>query len=123
MQQVLALIIKEGFCKSAHDVSEGGLFATLVECAIVNEIGFNISTVGKYRKDAFLFGEGQGRVIITVSREKLYNLMNYLNLIAFPYEMIGRVENSHVVIDGEDYGNISYWKGIHANTLGEIMSN
>ncbi len=123
LQQVLALIIKEGFCKSAHDVSEGGLFATLVECAIVNEIGFNISTVGKYRKDAFLFGEGQGRVIITVSREKLYNLMNYLNLIAFPYEMIGRVENSHVVIDGEDFGNISYWKGIHANTLGEIMSN
>ena len=122
LQKVVSLLIKEGFCKSAHDISEGGLFTTLIECAIVNEIGFNMSTDGKYRKDAFLFGESQSRVVITVSREKLYILMNYLNLISFPYDLIGRVENSHVVIDGEDFGNISYWKNVHQNTLGDIMS-
>ena len=122
LQKIVHTLIKEGFCKSVHDISEGGLFSTLIECAIINQIGFNISSDGKYRKDAFLFGEAQSRAVLTVSREKLYILMNYLNLIDFPYELIGRVENSHVVIDGEDFGSIEYWKNIHQNTLSDIMS-
>ena len=70
MQQKLALIIKEGLIESAHDVSEGGLFITLLESSFRNNLGFDVvASDYRIRKDAFWFGEAQSRVVVSVNPE------------------------------------------------------
>ena len=69
IQYNLKKIIKKGMIESAHDISEGGLFAALIESALPNNLGFDIETDPNFRKDAYLFGESQSRVVISVKPE------------------------------------------------------
>ncbi|MEP6701057.1 MAG: phosphoribosylformylglycinamidine synthase subunit PurL, partial [Bacteroidota bacterium] len=59
LHQKLAELISKKMIRSAHDVSEGGLFITLCEAGFNRDLGFSVITKGGIRKDAFLFGEGQ----------------------------------------------------------------
>src|ERR1043166_5499896 len=67
VQEKLSELISKQFLRSAHDISEGGLFITLCEAGFNCELGFSIQTKSTIRRDAFLFGEGQGRVAVTVT--------------------------------------------------------
>ena len=44
---------------------------TLCESSFNRELGFSIITKSDLRKDAFLFGEGQGRVVVSVDLDKV----------------------------------------------------
>ena len=108
LQQKLAELISKKLIRSAHDVSEGGLFVTLCESAFNRELGFSVQTKGGVRKDAFLFGEGQGRVCVSVMLE---NVQSFENLLKdFPYEKIGVVTTGELVMDGIFWGTIDGWK-------------
>jgi len=69
VRRVLELA-EEGVLRSAHDVSGGGLAVALAECAIAGGLGAEVrlSAAGR-RDDETLFGEGGGRVLITVRAE------------------------------------------------------
>jgi phosphoribosylformylglycinamidine synthase len=67
LQQSLLQLIRHGLVKSAHDVSDGGLFVALAESAMPRGLGFHIRTHRDLRKDAFLFGESQSRVVVSVA--------------------------------------------------------
>jgi phosphoribosylformylglycinamidine synthase len=69
VHQAVKKVIASGFVESAHDCSDGGLFVTLVESGMKNGLGFDISTDKNIRKDAFLFGEAQSRVVVTVKKD------------------------------------------------------
>src|SRR5690606_36599826 len=69
MHQIVKELIQEKLNASAHDVSDGGLYIALLESATPNSFGFAIATDSEIRKDAFLFGEAQGRVIVSVKPE------------------------------------------------------
>src|ERR1019366_2301008 len=56
VQNAVKEVILEQLIASAHDVSEGGLFITLLESAMAGKKGFEIETDPDIRKDAFLFG-------------------------------------------------------------------
>ncbi|MGY8927264.1 MAG: AIR synthase related protein, partial [Flavobacteriales bacterium] len=62
MQKSIMNLINNNQINAAHDVADGGLFVTLTEMSIPRELGFDIVTDSEVREDAFLFGEGQGRV-------------------------------------------------------------
>jgi phosphoribosylformylglycinamidine (FGAM) synthase-like enzyme len=69
LQNFIASVIQDGFVKSAHDVSEGGLAVALAECCYSNlrrgPIGAEVQIPShlEIRKD--LFGEVSSRVILT----------------------------------------------------------
>lgn len=104
MQNDVKEIIKKGLINSAHDVSEGGLFITLLESGLNNNLGFEISTDKKIRKDAFLYGEAQSRVVVSVSPAKAAELDKALKV---PFTKLGTVKGNSVVIDGENFGAVS----------------
>lgn len=58
---------------SAHDCSDGGLVATLLECAVMDEtrrVGFTATLAAQgssFAMQESLFGEAQGRVIVSVA--------------------------------------------------------
>jgi phosphoribosylformylglycinamidine synthase II len=120
LQQKLASLIKDGLVRSAHDVSEGGLFVTLCESGFQNELGFSVISKGGIRKDAFLFGEGQSRVVVSVPIALRANFES--NLTGLPFEKIGVVTNSEIVIDGEDWGPVDLWKNRYDNAIENYLT-
>jgi phosphoribosylformylglycinamidine synthase len=108
LQKKLSELISKQFIRSAHDVSEGGLFIMLCEAGFNNELGFSIQTKSTARKDAFLFGEGQGRVAVTVTIDNVKEFENFMQ--DFPCEKIGVVSTGEIVINGDFWGTIDWWK-------------
>jgi phosphoribosylformylglycinamidine (FGAM) synthase-like enzyme len=108
LQQKITELIKKNFILSAHDISEGGLFVTLCESGFNRELGFSLLIKGGVRKDAFLFGEGQSRVVVSVALDNVREFE--LQLKDFPFEKIGVVTSGELVIDGDFWGTIDWWQ-------------
>jgi phosphoribosylformylglycinamidine synthase subunit PurL len=108
LQQMIAELINKELLQSAHDVSEGGLFITLCEAGFNREFGFSVITNSTCRKDAWLFGESQSRVLVSVAIEKVKEFEQALG--DFPYEKIGVATTGEMVVDGEFWGTIDWWK-------------
>jgi phosphoribosylformylglycinamidine synthase len=60
---------EEGILRSAHDVSGGGLAVALAESAIAGGLGAEVALAPGRRDDEVLFGEGGGRVLLSVLPE------------------------------------------------------
>ena len=103
LQQKLSEAIHKKMIRSAHDISEGGLFVTLCESGFNRELGFSVITNNGFRKDAWLFGEAQSRVLVSVELTKVNEFEKFLG--NFPFEKIGVVTAGEVVIDGRFLGH------------------
>jgi phosphoribosylformylglycinamidine synthase len=65
---------EEGILSSAHDVSGGGLATALAESAIAGGLGAEVELAAGRRNDEVLFGEGGGRVLLSLPPERLARL-------------------------------------------------
>jgi len=120
LQKKVLELIKKGLIESAHDISEGGLFISLVESGFNNELGFDIKTNPSIRKDGFLFGEAQSRVAVSVNASKLEAFEAATKGI--PFEKIGIVTDGEMNVDGEDWGNITDWKQKYDNAISQLLA-
>ncbi|MCL0052033.1 phosphoribosylformylglycinamidine synthase subunit PurL [Peptococcaceae bacterium] len=102
VQESVLYLIRNGFVKSAHDLSEGGLTVALAESCISGNIGADVflekTILKEMRLDAFLFGETQSRIIISVDRENLSKVKDYLSDSAVPYAVLGNVSGVNLKI-------------------------
>jgi phosphoribosylformylglycinamidine synthase len=122
LHQTLSCLIKNKIINSAHDVSEGGLFVTLAESSFNRDLGFTVnqSKTG-IRKDAYWFGEAQSRVVISVSAGKVNEFEKSIEQT--PFEKLGVVTSGNIEIDGENWGNISYWKNSYDTAIEKYFKN
>jgi phosphoribosylformylglycinamidine synthase len=120
LQEKMKELIREKVIASAHDISEGGVFITLLESGFINEMGFHISLPGIIRKDAFLFGEAQSRVVVTVKPEKVNVFKSLIG--GFPATDIGVVSNGSIRVDDEEWGNIKEWKEKYDTAIENMLS-
>jgi phosphoribosylformylglycinamidine synthase len=114
-------IIMKGYVQSAHDVSEGGVFVTLMESAMAGQLGFSVDLPANVRKDIFLFSESQGRVVISIAESALTSLQQILAKHDVPFMRLGAVTNGQLEIGGQNLGNIQEWKPAYQNALSEIL--
>ena len=121
VQSVVKYLIKKDLVESAHDVSDGGLFITLVESAMTNGLGFSIETDFDVRADAFLFGEAQSRIVVSVRPEKLNNFVDFLAQADVEFSNLGDVTDGQLVIDEESFGHVSEAKSLYDHALGKMM--
>lgn len=121
IQQAVKSLIAHDTIRSAHDVSEGGLFTALMECAMASGLGFAVETDSNFRKDAYLFGEAQSRIVVTVEAAKEDELVNYLNSNNVPFSRLGEVKGDRIEIDEEDFGPLSGWSALYDNLLEQKM--
>jgi phosphoribosylformylglycinamidine synthase subunit PurL len=121
VQNAVKEVIKKSLIKSAHDVSDGGLFTTLLECSGM-EIGFEISSDPKIRKDAFLFGESQSRVVVSVSPDRVKLVEETLSTQKVSFSKLGTVKGNSVVIDGTNYGDISEFAMLYNTSIESKMN-
>ncbi len=121
LQQTLKDLIRSGVVQSAHDVADGGLFVTLFESARVNHLGFRIDSDESVRKDAFLFGEAQSRVVVSVKPGDEGALAEMLAQTEVPFTVLGRVEGKDAVVDGASFGSIAELDALYERTLPGMM--
>jgi phosphoribosylformylglycinamidine synthase II len=122
LQRKIEKLIKEKLVVSAHDVSEGGLFVTLTESGFNNNLGYNFETKNPIRKDAYLFGEAQSRVVVSVNKEQVATIESFLSSSAVAFEKLGTVTDGVVTIDGENWGSIIDWKDKYDNAIGNLLA-
>jgi phosphoribosylformylglycinamidine synthase len=118
VQQALAALIDKRVIASAHDVSEGGLFVTLLECAMGGMLGFEATANEDIRKDAWWFGESQSRIAVSVPPEAQDNFFAAMD--AYPevdFEQIGTVTASGIEVDHQDWGVVSSWRQLYENAI------
>jgi phosphoribosylformylglycinamidine synthase II len=121
MHQVIKQLIKHQVIQSAHDVSDGGLFIALVESAMPNGLGFEIESDSSIRKDAFLFGEAQGRVVVSISPEEQERFIELMATSEVEFSLLGTVSNGYLTVDEESFGNIVDIKLVYDNVLHVIL--
>lgn len=120
LQQKIADLIKSGLIVSAHDVSEGGLFITLLESGFHRGLGFDVVADNyNIRKDAQWFGEKQSRVVVSVSHAKWKDLKKALG--DHPYEELGEVTDGSVEVDGMEWGTIESWKELYNTAIEKYL--
>lgn len=117
MQNTLRKLIQSGKVQSAHDVSEGGLFISLLESAMYNNLGFELTTDVHLRKDAVLFGEGQSRVVISCRPQDLAAIEADLKAANQAYSVIGKVNDGKVLVDGEFFGMTAEFKETYNTSI------
>jgi phosphoribosylformylglycinamidine synthase len=121
LHQAITLLIQSGLLSNAHDISEGGLFACLTECAMASDFSFQIEVPITERKDIFLYSESQGRVVITVDKEKLTRAEALLAKQEIPFLRLGTVCRGDMHIDTLSFGQVANWKELYDNVLTHIL--
>jgi phosphoribosylformylglycinamidine synthase len=123
MQQQVLSLVKQKLIVSAHDVSEGGLFTTLLESAFVNAVGFEVSQIDEsIRPDAFWFGESQSRVVVSVNDANIHLFEECMKKTTVQFSKLGSVTGTSIHINGEDWGNIVDWNKNYDEVIGAFMN-
>jgi phosphoribosylformylglycinamidine synthase len=122
MQQAVLKLIGAGLIQSAHDVSEGGLMTCLLESSFTNNLGFEINQTPGSRVDAFLFGEAQGRVVISVNASQLAAVESLLHSLNTSFEKLGTVSTNGIKVNGADFGSTVDFANIYQNSLADSLA-
>lgn len=121
LQQTITSLIKQKLIVSAHDVSEGGLFTTLLEASFNNNLGFDVvASDSSIRKDAYWFGEGQSRVVVTVKAAQVDAFKAALG--NHPYAELGVVTNGSIEVDGMEWGTVLSWKEKYDTAIENLLA-
>ncbi len=101
-------LIYTGDVKSAHDCSEGGLAVAIAESCISGYEARNtprfrgatidLSAFDKPRLDAILFGEAQGRIVLSVAKINAVKVVERAKLLGVPATIIGSVGGTDLAI-------------------------
>jgi phosphoribosylformylglycinamidine synthase subunit PurL len=110
LMKAMKELIKNDLVVSASPVGIGGLFFTLLRDALPNELGFDITTDAEIRSDAFLFGEGMGRIVVTVEEDKEDEFVDFLYDLKIPVMTLGHITKGEIRIDDKSLGFVD--KGI-----------
>ncbi len=134
VHDTLRFWIRQGWIKSAHDCSEGGLAVALAECCISQQvaretprlIGAVVDLTGCFssRLDALAFGESQSRVIVSAAPGEVANLLGTAAEAGLAVRKIGRVGGSDLQIrmtQGTLAARLSELHDIWWNTIARAM--
>jgi phosphoribosylformylglycinamidine synthase len=114
-------LIRGGLIRSAHDVSDGGLYVTLVESAMPRNLGFDITSPAEVRKDAFMFGEAQSRIVVSVNQAEEDDFIDFMMEQKLQFSALGHVTKGELRVDDESFGFISDVKKNYMTALEKYL--
>jgi phosphoribosylformylglycinamidine synthase len=88
--ELLRRLVGEGAITAAHDISDGGALIAIAEMALAGNIGVEITLPQVPNPAAILFGEDQGRALVTTTDpEAVVALATHANIFAAPIGKTG----------------------------------
>lgn len=122
LHATLKRIREKQLAESMHDVSDGGLYISLIESCFFNKLGFSITTDPELRTDAYLFGEAQSRAVISIDPHEQPVLERVLRDAGIAFRLLGTVTEGELTIDGTAYGSIGQVAEKYDNALGKLLN-
>ena len=119
VQHTVKGLIQNDLINAAHDIADGGMFVSLTEMSMPRDLGFDIVTDAEIREDAFLFGEAQGRVLVTVSEDTEEDFIEFMMDSTVNFTLLGHVTKGKMMVDDEHFGFITEAKELFNNALGK----
>ena len=123
LQEAIKEIIRKEVISSCHDISEGGIFINLLESAMASGMGFSACTLEGIRKDAFLFGEGQSRAVISVDADHVTAIENICKSHGVVVTEIGTVKEAGIEIDESNWGSVADFANAYENSIGDKIES
>jgi phosphoribosylformylglycinamidine synthase len=117
LQGQLKALIQNDMVNSAHDCADGGLFISLLEASMPNDLGFRIDADTEVRTDAYLYGESQTRVLVSISPQKQDEFVEVMSASEVPFSLLGEVSGNEMLIDDESFGSVKEAKEAFENSL------
>jgi phosphoribosylformylglycinamidine synthase len=102
LQNFILDLIEKGILKSVHDVSKGGLLTALAVSCILSNRGFKGILDTSIEE---LFGENQGRFIVSVSRKDSYTFEDIAKSSNINVKKLGEIKSSD---EGIDIGSVCF---------------
>lgn len=121
VQNAVKLLIDQGLVNAVHDVSNGGLFVTLVEMSLPRQLGFDITSDAFVRMDSFMFGEAQGRIVVALDESQENDVIEALESMDVPFSLLGHVTRGKMVVDDHHYGFSDDLAKIYNESLERIL--
>jgi phosphoribosylformylglycinamidine synthase len=121
LQKLVFDLITDKHLASAHDVAEGGLSQTLAESALASGFGFDVTLNPAIRIDAALFGEGQGRVVVSVKPTNVPAFEAAVQKSTVPCRSLGVVVGADIVFNGQHFLSLEEAKHLHEDTLPAML--
>jgi len=97
VQAIVRGLVTDGLCRTAHDVSQGGLAVALAEMALAGRYGFDVRlayaedrTDGVERLDELLFGEAAARIVVAVAPDDVDEVEARCRATGVPCTLLGR---------------------------------
>jgi phosphoribosylformylglycinamidine synthase len=122
--------IRAGVVSSAHDCSDGGLAVALAECCIANQecesgAEIDLSTFSSHSDRAVLFGESQGRFVVSSPAPE--RVLEIAAKAGIPCAQIGRVRRQSDTLDvtlptGSMRASLSRLRRAYHGTIPGIMA-
>ena len=106
LHDIMKMLVEAGYLTSANPVSKGGLFFTLLRAGMPSGLGFDITTDAEVRRDAFLFGEAMGRIVVGVDPKNVDEFVDFMCSLKVPFFALGHVTKGEIRIDDESFGFI-----------------
>lgn len=122
LQITVRHLIKHGLINSAHDCADGGLFVALTEMSLPRGLGFDIVTDSEVREDAYLFGEAQSRIVVTVTEDEEDEFLENMMASGVEFTLLGHVTRGKMVVDDEHYMYIDEASEIYNNALASRLN-
>jgi phosphoribosylformylglycinamidine (FGAM) synthase-like enzyme len=88
-----------------------------------NNIGFDVATDSELRKDAFLFGEVQSRIVVSVTEQNKEEFIEFMSESNTPFSLLGETINKDIKIDNENWGPLSEFAETFNDSLGNHLNN
>lgn len=121
---MLVNMSRDGMIDAAHDVSEGGLAASLSEMALRFGVGARIGLGEVADRDGvdtftLLFSESQGRTVVAVPRSEEVRFKDMCTVRNYPFARIGVVdaESGALDVQGEFSVDLGALREAHGSTL------
>jgi phosphoribosylformylglycinamidine synthase len=122
--EILINASRDGMVDSAHDLSEGGLAAALVESSLRYGVGARIALQDVMDRDGVdlftaLFSESQGRAVVGVPRSEEVRFKDMCTARGFAHVRIGVVDaaSNQLEINGVDTMSLDALREAHEGTL------
>ncbi|TDA67471.1 MAG: phosphoribosylformylglycinamidine synthase subunit PurL [Clostridia bacterium] len=100
--EVLVQAVGTGLLTAAHDCAEGGLAVALAECCLAGGRGARVKVTSSGSLAALLFGEGQGRAVVSLPEANWPRLEELCQGQGLSVQVLGRVGGGALEIKAGD---------------------
>jgi phosphoribosylformylglycinamidine (FGAM) synthase-like enzyme len=121
LQEAILEMASARVLESAHDVSDGGLFACLAESCMAGRLGADVSSTGFGDDFAPLLGEEPSRVVVSVGAQHLERAQSIAAKHGVPWKALGRAGGTALRLTPTIAIEVSALAAAHSQALTPIV--